>query len=270
MKYVVVTGASGGMGLAVVKQLLQEGYYVFALDKKVDALENLQGNLIAVQVDVTDSLSIERAKEKIAGVVANSAEGLYALLHFAGVYMLDSLIETSEQSFQKLFDVNFFGVFRINKIFFPLLRQGSKIVIATSELAPLAPLPFTGMYAISKTALDNYAYSLRMEVQLKGVSVVVLRPGAVKTDMLGVSTDQLQKFCDNTQLYECNAQRFKKVVDGVEAKNISPQKVAKKTSKILRVKRPKYVYKINRNPLLLILNALPKRLQTFVIKKILK
>jgi short-subunit dehydrogenase len=109
-----------------------------------------------------------------------------------------------------------------------------------------------------------------MEVQLLGISVSVLRPGAVKTDMLPVSTKALDDFCENTTLYSCNAKRFKKIVDSVESKNVAPGKIAKKTLKIVKAKKPKHVYKINRNPLLLLLNALPTRFQTWIIKKILK
>ena len=152
----------------------------------------------------------------------------------------------------------------------PLLKRGSKILITTSELAPLDPLPFTGIYGISKTALDKYAYSLRMELQLLGVSVSVLRAGAVATGMLGVSTDALDAFCKNTKLYTCNATRFKQIVNGVEAKNILPEKIAKKAKKIILSKKPKFAYAINRNKLLLLLNALPKGAQCFAIKKILK
>ncbi|MBR5250595.1 MAG: SDR family NAD(P)-dependent oxidoreductase, partial [Clostridia bacterium] len=195
---------------------------------------------------------------------------LYAILHFAGKYILDSLIEIPEQKFVNAFDVNVFGAYRLNKIFLPLLNRGSKILLTTSELAPLDPLPFTGIYALTKCLLDKYAYSLRMEVQLKGIFVSVLRPGAVKTDMLNASTTQLEEFCNNTKEYCVNANNFKKVVDKVEAKNIPPQKVAKKVLKILSAKRPKYVYKINRNPLLLLLNALPDKIQTNIIKGILK
>ena len=72
------------------------------------------------------------------------------------------------------------------------------------------------------------------------------------------------------QVYQCNAARFKKIVNGVEAKSVSPEKIAKKTRKILQKKNPKFAYAINRNKLLLLLNALPKRLQFFAIKKILK
>ena len=150
------------------------------------------------------------------------------------------------------------------------MKNGSKILLTTSELAPLDPLPFTGVYAVTKAALDKYAYSLRMELQLLGISVSVLRAGAVSTGMLGVSTTALDRFCENTALYQCNAERFKKIVCGVEAKSVPPEKIANKTAAILRKKRMKFAYSINRNPLLRLLNALPKSWQCAIIKKILK
>ena len=62
---------------------------------------------------------------------------------------------------------------------------------------------------ISKAALEKYAFSLRMEMQLTGHSVSVIRPGAVKTGLLAVSTEGLERFCQNTKLYPCNAARFR-------------------------------------------------------------
>ena len=103
-----------------------------------------------------------------------------------------------------------------------------------------------------------------------GIRVSVLRAGAVNTGMLGVSTDALDRFCKNTRLYTCNAERFKRIVDKVEARNIAPRKLAKKAVRILEKKSPRFAYSINRNPLLLLLNALPKGLQLFIIKMVLK
>ena len=263
MKYVIVTGAYGGMGYAAVKALKDKGYFVFALDRSIKEAEE---NVMPIQVDLTDTEAIVRAY----GEVAKITDEIYAIVHFAGIYNLDSLVEMSEENFKRIFDINVFSAYRVNKVFLPLLKKGSRIVITTSELAPLDPLPFTGIYAITKSALDKYAYSLRMEVQLLGISVVVLRPGAVDTGMLGVSIAALDRFCDNTELYSCNAKRFKKIVEGVEAKNVKAEKIGKKTVKILGRKHPKLVYSVNRNPLLLLLNILPDRLATFIIKKILK
>ena len=263
MKTVVITGANGGMGKATTTLLKEKGYKIFALDKNIDnPIENVE----YIVTDVTDIQSIKSAFERIK----SQTESIDAILHFAGIYMLDSFIEIDETSLKKIFDVNFFGVCLINKTFLPLLIRGSKILITTSELAPLDPLPFTGIYAVSKSTLDKYAYSLKMELQLLGISVSVLRAGAVMTEMLGVSTSSLDRFCAKTELYTCNAKRFKKIVDSVEAKHISPNKIAVKTDKILKKKKPKFIYNINRNPLLRLLNFMPKRFQFWVIKRILR
>ena len=263
MKYVLVTGAYGGMGYATVKGLVKQGFVVFALDKNVREAEE---NVIPLQADITDVDSIKQA----FACVKETADELYAIIHFAGVYMLDSLVEMPENAFDTIFKINVYGAFYVNKTFLPLLKRGSRILMTTSELAPLDPLPFTGIYAVTKGALDKYAYALRMELQLLGISVSVLRAGAVATDMLGVSTSALDRFCEKTELYTCNAKRFKDIVESVEAKNVPSKKIAKKVWKIIGKKKPKFAYAINRNKLLLLLNVLPKRWQCAVIAKILK
>ena len=263
MKYVIITGAYGGMGYAALTALKDKGYFIFAIDRRVgEAYENV----MPIEADLTDAAAVERAFDKVKSVT----DEVYAIVHFAGIYNLDSLVEMSEESFRRIFEINLFAAYRVNKTFLPLLKSGSRIVITTSELAPLDPLPFTGIYAITKSALDKYAYSLRMEVQLLGIKVVVLRPGAVDTGMLGVSTDALDRFTENTKLYSCNARRFKNIVERVEARKVKPEKIGKKTLRILEAKRPRMVYRINRNPLLLMMNILPPRLSTFIIKLILK
>ena len=263
MKYILVTGAYGGMGSATVKMLSERGFCVFALDKRAGGAKK---NIIPIEADITSEESIAAATE----VVRKYTDELFAIVHFAGIYMLDSLAEIDSTAFERIFRINLFGAFLINKAFLPFLQRGSRIIMTTSELAPLDPLPFTGIYAVSKSALDKYAYSLRMELQLLGISVSVIRAGAVKTNMLGVSTDELEKFCSKTKLYRCNAARFRNIVDNVEAKSISPEKIAEKALKILESKNPAFAYSINRNPLLRLLNILPKRLQCFAIRQVLK
>lgn len=263
MKYVLVTGAYGGMGKKTVELLKSKGYTIFALDRRVGEKEE---GVIPLEVDVTDENTIIAAYEKVKSVTDN----IYAIVHFAGIYLLNSLVEIDDTLYKKAFEINVFGAFTVNKVFRPLLAKDSRIVITTSELAPLKPLPFTGIYAITKTALDRYAYSLKMELQLLNIHVSVLRAGAVDTGMIGASTDALDKFCNETKLYTCNSKRFKKIVDGVESKKIPPQKIAEKVCKILSKKQPKFAYTINRNPLLLLLNVLPERLQFRIIKKVLK
>lgn len=263
MKNILVTGAFGGMGRATVTALAGEGYRVFALDKKI---EDATDSIIPIEVDVTSERSVAAA----LGRVREHTDSLDAIIHFAGIYMLDSLVEMDAESFRKIFEINLFGAYLVNKTFLPLLGRGSRILITTSELAPLDPLPFTGIYAVTKGALDKYAYSLRMELQLLGITVSVLRAGAVNTGMLGASTDALDRFCEKTRLYTCNADRFKRIVDSVEARHITPDRLAKRAVKIIKKKNPRFAYSINRNPLLLLLNALPKRFQLWIIKIILR
>ena len=212
VKYVLISGANGGMGRETISYLVNQGYCVLALDNK--EMEK-QENVYPILADVTNEESINNAFNKVC-------------------------------------------------------ENNSKIIITTSELAPLDPLPFTGIYAISKSTLDKYAYSLNMELQLLNIKVVVLRAGAIKTNMLNVSTSQLDDFCSNTKLYKCNAKRFKGIVDNVEAKSVLPIKVAQKVNKILSKKKPKFAYKINNNKLLKLLNILPNKMQFFIIKQVLK
>ena len=203
MQSILITGASGGMGKSAVAHFKSKGFRIFALDKKPTKAEE---NIIPITADLTDPDSVKNAFR----TVSEYTDSLFAIIHFAGIYMLDSLVEMSHEDFKKAFEINVFGAFLVNREFLPLLKKGSRILITTSELAPLSPLPFTGLYAVTKSALDQYAYSLAMELQLLGISVSVLRAGAVDTGMLGVSTAALDRFVNETELYSCNANRFKK------------------------------------------------------------
>ena len=254
MKNVLVTGATGGMGKAICSLLNEKGYRVFGLDYNEG---EDYGNVSFYKCDVTDMASVESVYENISKQTKNLA----AVIHTAGIYDLDSLIEMDEKRFVKIFDVNVFGVFRINKVFKPLLFTGSRIIITSSELAPLDPLPFTGIYGITKTTLEKYAFSLRQELQLLDIPVSVIRPGAVKTGLLNVSNVALERFRNNTKLYVNNAKKFQTIVDSVESRHIPAEKIAELALEALESKKPKYLYNINRNPLLMLLNILPAKAQ---------
>ena len=263
MKYVVLSGVSGGMGLATAKRIIENGYYVFGLDVKEPSEE--LNNFKFIKTNLRDINEVKSAFE----IIKSDVKEIDAIINMAGIYDLNSLIEISEEDFIRIFDINVFAIYRLNKVFAPLLKEKGKVIITSSELAPLDPLPFTGLYGITKTTVEKYAYSLRMELQLLNKQVVVIRPGAVNTSLLDVSTTRIDRFSKETELYQYNAEQFKKITNKVEARKIAPDKIALLTVKILKKKKPKYVYKINRNFLLLLLNAMPQRFQNWVIKKIL-
>ena len=263
VKTVIISGFSGGMGLATAKKLASEGYFIYGLDIK-EPNEKIDNSKF-ILTDLRDQESVKKAYE----IVSKEVKEIEAIINMAGIYDLNSLVEISEEDFMRIFDINVFATYRLNKIFLPLLKEKGKVIITSSELAPLDPLPFTGLYGITKSTIEKYAYSLRMELQLLNKLVVVIRPGAVNTSLLDISTDRIDKFEKNTKLYSYNASKFKKITNKVEARKVPPIKIANLASKILKKKKPKYVYKINRNPLLLLLNILPQRFQNWIIKKIL-
>ena len=263
MKAIVLSGASGGIGLEIAKKFILEGYQVFGLDIKPPK-EKIEG-LEFIKTDMTKEIEIRLA----FNMIKDKGVQLESIISAAGIYDLNSLVEMSEADFIKIFDINVFAMYRLNKIFLPLLKKNGKVIMISSELGPLDPLPFTGIYGITKSTVEKYAYSLRMELQLLGYQVVVIRPGAIDTGLLSVSEQKLDKFTKETKHYQYNSTRFKGVVDSVENKKISPKKIANLIYKVNLKKKAKYVYKINRNPGLILLNALPKRLQNWIIKKIL-
>lgn len=261
MKNILITGVYGGMGKATYRLLTEKGYDVFGIDI-CDNKDNLNNYY---QTDITSLESIQNTYR----LISKEINDLYAIIHMAGIYKMDSLLEIDEKDFLKIFDVNLNGIYRINKVFMPLLKNESKIIITSSEVAPLDPMPFNGLYSITKAAVEKYAFSLRMEVNLLGIRVSILRPGAVKTNLLNDSMSELDKFCNKTNLYKTNSLRFKKIVSKIETKSIKPEKIAEKVLKIISIKKPKYIYNINRSLLLRIFNFLPDRLQVWIIKNII-
>ena len=257
-----VTGAGGGMGRALCERLTGQGHAVWGLDRVPPAADAVWR---FVQADLTRDEDVASAAKRIGA----EAGGLDGIIHMAGIYDLNSLLEMPQEDFLRDFDVNLFGMFRVNQRFLPLLKKGARIVIISSELAPLHALPFTGVYAVTKAAVEKYAQALRMEAQLLGHPVAVIRPGAVKTNMLPASTQKLERFCTETRLYPCNADRFRRIVNGIEARSVPPEKIAKIAQRALSARRPRAVYSVNRNPLLLMLNLLPGRTQRWIIRKVL-
>ena len=220
---------------------------------------------------MSDSGLLAAAFSMLETAVAVSRRGkIDCIVNAAGIYDLDSLVEMDEERFLRIFDVNVNGVYRVNKAFLPSLSEGGRIVIVTSELAPLDPLPFTGIYGITKTALEKYAHSLRTELSLIGHPVIVIRPGAVDTGLLDDSVAALDRFVENTRLYKMGAGRFREIVNSVESKKIPPEKIASIVAKALAARRPRYVYNVNRNGALRLLSALPDRLQNGILRRILK
>ena len=147
-KVILITGVSGGMGLETAKKFIASGYLVYGLDIK-EPKDNVDG-LIFIKTDLTRIEDVNNAFNKVN-------DKLDCIINTAGIYDLNSLIEMEEKDFTRVFDINLFSIYRINRYFIDLLNPKGKIIITSSELAPLDPLPFTGIYGISKAAVEKYA-----------------------------------------------------------------------------------------------------------------
>ncbi len=264
MKNVLVTGGARGLGRAVTEFFAARGVRVFSCD--IADFDYEGENIITLRVDVSDSESVDRAYEAVRAKVSH----LDAVINFAGIYRMDSYAEMKEEDFKKILDINLLGVYRINKRFLPMLRNGGRVIIATSELAPLDPLPFNGIYSLSKTALDNYAQSLRIELALLDIPVIVIRPGAFATDMIGASDTSMRALCEKTELYKTNSEKFRGIMDKVTVKALPPVKLAQLVWKAFSSRHPKYVYTKNASFLLKLYSAMPTRIQVWAIKTLIK
>ena len=264
MKSVVITGSASGMGRATAELLSNSGFKVFGLDiVRTDELKNVE----QIVCDVTSIESVENAFK----VVSSKVDSIDAIINFAGIIMMNSLVEISEEEFLKIFNINVFGVYRVNKTFLPLLLNNrGKIIITTSEVAENKILPFNGIYGITKKALDAYAEGLTHELGLLGVKVIRIRPGAVKTNILNHSSNSMERMLDNTVLYKDISRKFKKIVDSEQGASIPAEKIAKIVLKILLKKKTKLVYRKNISLKLKLLNMLSTKTQLAVYKKLLK
>ena len=141
MKTALITGAAGGMGLATAQRFLRAGYTVYGLDLRPPAVEVPQ--LRFLPCDLTDETSLESAFRTIRAGVGR----LDCIVHMAGLYDLDSLIEMPEADVQRIFGVNLFAPWRVNRFFLPLLGTGSRIIVT----ARLTFFLYSGAFPMSIT-----------------------------------------------------------------------------------------------------------------------
>ena len=262
MQYVLITGASSGIGKSLKDIFLQNNYHVIALDiKEIDPQDNLDSFIC----DITNKESLQNVKNTLD----KQNIKLDYIINVAGIHMMASLVESPLEEMQRLININLNGTMSVNRIFHSLLKEKGRIIIITSEVASFDPMPFNGLYNVSKTALDPYAQALRQELNLINQKVITFRPGAVKTPLCDSSLTGTQNLVDSTILYKKQAGKFLKLVTMFMGKPLSPTKMAKFIYKKSIKKHPKLIYKKHQNIGLVLLSILPKRWQCAIIKGIL-
>lgn len=263
-KSILITGAGGSLGLAAAREFAALGWRVFAADIDVSRLPE---GVIPVRMDVTSSESVEKASE----LIEKTAPGLDAVLHLAGVYTMDSFIEIPEAELERMLNVNLMGVYRVDRVFLPLIRKsGGRIIIIASELAPLDPLPFNGIYSMTKRALDGYAHSLTLELDLIGTRVITVYPGAFGDGMTKGAVRSMDRMSEKTKLYPDITARFRGIVVSQTGKAKDPACLAKALGRIAEKKRQRRRYFINTSWKLKLFSALPFGLQATALRILLK
>lgn len=259
----LITGVASGIGLAATDHFLRQGHTVYGIDVlPVNERENFH----CVVADITDAASLRPMEQffREKGIV------LDAIVNIAGIHKIASLVESDCRVMDKMVQVNLYGPMLVNRVFHPFLGEGGRIVIVTSEVAGFDPMPFNGLYNVTKTALDCYAQALRQEMNLIGQRVVTVRPGAVDTQLSAGSVKAIKDLADTTVLYKKQAKNFSALAAKFMGKPMPPEKLVAVIHKAVTAKHPRLIYKKHRNPGLVLLNLLPKRWQCAVIKLLLK
>ena len=261
---VLLVGGAGGLGRAVGEYLAQRSMRVFSCDIKEQS--SVHKNIVPVYMDVTDLSSVNKAFE----TVSSKTNKLFAIISIAGVFSMDSIVEIPEDRFNKILEINLSGVYRVNKTFLPLLEEGGRIIVTTSEVANLKPYPFNGMYCMTKTALECYADTLRLELQLIGIRVINIKPGPFKTDMLKNTNTEAENLVKNTKLFKVGTKQFVSIINSKKGVAKDPGALAEVYYKALTSKHPRFTYYKNAGLGLKTFSKLPRRLQAALIRLVLK
>ena len=264
MKHMLITGGAGGIGLATSVYFSQKGWKVYSCD--VAPQESADENIVPVVMNICSAESVASAR----ALVETDTDHLDTVVNLAGVYIMDSLVEVSEEDFLRIFDINVNGTYRVNKEFLPLVKNSGRIIIITSELSCLDPLPFNGIYSITKTTLEAYAHSLRLELALLDVPVITIRPGAVDTKLLGDSLSSMERMCDKTRPYKTNAEKFRHIMEKTFGKSMPPEKLAGTIYHAAVASHPRASYTLGAGLALRLFSALPANTQAALLKKLLK
>lgn len=253
---VVVTGASTGIGLAITAVLNGKGFHVFGTvrnEKDASRLkQQFPSGFTPLLMDVTDQDAVERAAHLTRAALGNRR--LFGLVNNAGVAVSGPLLHLTANDLRRQMEINLIGPFTVTKAFAPLLgtekdRTGApgRIVQISSVAGKFSP-PFLGPYAASKHALEAMSASLRRELLLYGIDVIVIGPGAVVTPIwdkaeTGPDVDRFRS-TDYGSIIEGFSKYF--ITEG--RKGLPPERIGEAVHTALTVLSPKVRYAVVPQP----------------------
>jgi len=182
---VLITGAAGGLGTALVRHLADRGWTVFAGVRSADAASSFaghSGSVLPVTLDILDESSLTNARDTVAEHLrAEGRDGLRALVNNAGKSVDGPLELVPLADLLDAFAVNVVGQIAVTQALLPLLRPAHGRIVNVGGAAGRVAMPMYGALAASKAALDSSTDVLRMELRHQGVDVTYIEPGALQT-----------------------------------------------------------------------------------------
>ena len=258
---ILVTGASGGLGSAIVRELLEGGDDVYGLDIGEAAV--CRSGYVHVKCDISDTESVRRA----VGAVSETTDRLDAIVNAAGIMFFGALSEHEPDRMDAILRVNVGGMNRVDTLFFPLLeRAKGRIVNISSEYGKFCALPFNGLYTASKYAVEAYSDSLRRELAYLGMKVVTIRPGSFATSMTASTGPTFDRLVEKSEHYAGIYKKLKPMMVNATKNAGDPARLAKLVGKAVRTKRPRRAYRIKNDPRVALLSALPAGATDLVLR----
>jgi NAD(P)-dependent dehydrogenase (short-subunit alcohol dehydrogenase family) len=243
-KVILITGCSSGFGLLAAARLsVNHKVYATMRDlKKQPALlsevNKREGKINILELDVTDQWSVQKAIQEIA-----QKEGyLDVLVNNAGYAIGGAFEDLSEDDIRRQMETNFFGVQNVSRAAIPLMRQrkGSKI-INISSVSGFSSSPFLSAYSSSKWALEAFSESLRYELSLFGIDVLLVQPGSYKTKIFYENSRFAKNFDNENSPYFALSRHIQaKVKKYVDASRKDPEDVAALIEKLINARHPKF------------------------------
>ncbi len=194
--WIFVTGATAGIGKALVAKLLADGRDVIAAarDPRRIALSRSGGRLEVVGLDLAETATIVEAAREVERIAA--AEGLAALVNMAGIIVEGPLEAISPDELRRQFEVNLFGPYALAQAALPLLKRTRGTIVNIGAVSAYLTPPFYGPIAASKAALSSLSDAMRMEFAPFGVRVVLIQPGAMQTGIFATAKKNREAMLD--------------------------------------------------------------------------
>jgi NAD(P)-dependent dehydrogenase (short-subunit alcohol dehydrogenase family) len=249
----VVTGSSSGIGFETALLLARSGFHTYATMRNLEKSKNITEianteklPLQVVQLDVDDDRSVKNAINKIVAAAENKR--IDVLVNNAGYGLFGSLEDTLIEEIKAQFETNFFGVIRVTQQVLPVMRKQNSggTIVNVSSVGGRIGVPVLSAYQSTKFALEGLSESLSYELEPFRISVVIIEPGFIRTNIINSSTSA-EKALDPKSPYFPLMQKvknhFKSMMENASSSS-PPEEVAKVILQAITSENPQLRYTV--------------------------